>query len=504
MKRVLIAFGLLIVLSLGLMAGVYARADMTRDRVELRREALYGDPSAADGLRVTFHMTAGDDLNWTTAVTLGGGEPETVFFRGRPDVEGYMWSSWDMDAYLDMFSCLLEEGVRADDGHPEEYMDMTSPFSRAVLDVMRRTEVGQRRREVVSLADYTDCVPLNLTVYWERLRGYSSSGWNQAELNELFRVPVKESYYLSIEVTRTEDEYRYAYGPTDAWSEPVTEPAQGETTDRSALPEPGMNGDSQGPADLPEGCWDGFFRDYLNFTDACNDSEGIWIVPSFRTQAGEELLACRDGPGVYYLPRVRLERNENGVYVSDRYVDPDGIDFAGARLLYGTSARPVYLRLGADGESLHLYTLEQGRLWLTVLDAATGEERQRLDLIPLEDATDFILDRGDKVLICAATGDLVLVTEREGVCQAALTTWVDREKSFDYFSLRNAAQRQSALAWDGERLALAEGLNGYLFILDASGLRSVTRYELSPLWDGPTGFARMDNYAAEPMELAFT
>ena len=77
---------------------------------------------------------------------------------------------------------------------------------------------------------------------------------------------------------------------------------------------------------------------------------------------------------------------------SQRTADDGGTfwlcNFAAMESFYelGEDWQDAYLMLSEDGQRLELFTVEDGDVWLTVLDAGTGSAEQRLLLFPAETA----------------------------------------------------------------------------------------------------------------------
>ena len=64
MRKSLLLFLLLVALSAGLLAGACAAVQGRRETVSYRTEPLAGDPTAADGVELTWVSTCGYHLFW--------------------------------------------------------------------------------------------------------------------------------------------------------------------------------------------------------------------------------------------------------------------------------------------------------------------------------------------------------------------------------------------------------------------------------------------------------
>ena len=80
MRKSLLLFLLLVALSAGLLAGACAAVQGRRETVSYRTEPLAGDPTAADGVELTWVSTCGYHLFWhSTFPAAAPEEAETRF-----------------------------------------------------------------------------------------------------------------------------------------------------------------------------------------------------------------------------------------------------------------------------------------------------------------------------------------------------------------------------------------------------------------------------------------
>lgn len=88
MRKSLLLFLLLVALSAGLLAGACAAVQGRRETVSYRTEPLAGDPTAADGVELTWVSTCGYHLFWAQHLSrrrAGGGR--NPLFLLRPEAE---------------------------------------------------------------------------------------------------------------------------------------------------------------------------------------------------------------------------------------------------------------------------------------------------------------------------------------------------------------------------------------------------------------------------------
>lgn len=476
MKRYLIGFSLLLCFAAGLLVWTSVSVNSRRDQVEVRETVIYGDRSAARGLTVGFRSASfsGQRLRWNTVFTLGEGElrPETEFAYVKK--WNYAWD-WSWRAQMLPASWNFSGSNWLFDSPNQRLMNMLLPAQ----GVAARTQVGETRTEVVSLADYYQYFPLTLSASW-RYHSYFMDEGDAVLLGRIFRLPVLPEYYVQVSVTRwgeNEADRFYRSAETGAYAEPVIVPASADHT---------------AEAPYVEGSWSDGWTLSMPAVPAEN---GVYVYPSCRTEDGEELFEYPDGPGVYFIP-MGLEQGA---------AEPGWLALRRTRLFYPTNGQPLDMYLSEDGGSLLLYTRENERLVLTCLDSVTGEARQVLDLLDMTD-TDLLVTKVLDGLYLAVleNGDLALVEERDGQCRALLTSRIDLDLEVRLGSrdlgLRHLIFENTAMAWDGQRLALADCYSELVAVIDSTGLRFLAQYDYSPRWDGRGSY---NIYEKLPMTVWF-
>ena len=95
MRKSLLLFLLLVALSAGLLAGACAAVQGRRETVSYRTEPLAGDPTAADGVELTWVSTCGYHLFWhSTFPAAAPEEAETRFsYSGQKQSCSGRWRS---------------------------------------------------------------------------------------------------------------------------------------------------------------------------------------------------------------------------------------------------------------------------------------------------------------------------------------------------------------------------------------------------------------------------
>lgn len=401
MKKYLVLLAAVLALSVGTLAAGHLYINSAKDKIDIRETVIKGDPAAAAGLAVTCHTRDWDGhLLWDTTFTPGGAEEAQTDFRlsgeGEPDLH-QMSDYAGLEQVTGNFSL---QGVDLDLQEASYYL------LKPVRDVASRTAAGESRTETVCLNDYYDHFPLDLNTYSREypdasIDVYSEEcGW----LDEYFRVRFDQPVWREVTVKKGRQGQVIAY-------------------------EMGAE-DMSGEGDL--------------FSCGLVTERGIFLIAETVDANGEfdGRLECRDGPGVHLI-QYREDGN------AESYVD-----MFEPRLFYPTGeARTLWLGISPDERELLLYTCEDGRLVLTVLDPATGEVLQRLDLIETEEENRFFsVIEWDGLYLAVSRKDMFSLVIREGGRYEQVFTGALDLKSAEEWRVLSGV---SALAWDGRHMALA-------------------------------------------------
>ena len=407
MKKYLYLLAAALLLSVGTLAAGHLRVNGAREKMDIRETVLAGDPAAAAGLSVTCHTRDWDGhLLWDTAFTPGGAEQAETVFRlsGAGEEEPFRWSdSVQLEQTSDSFNMRGRNFNLDDQSNPYYLM-------RPVRDVASRTAAGEARTETVRLADYYESYPIALNTASRKYPNSSIDVYSgeSAWLGEYFKVKVDETLVRVVAVEKD------GAGQVVSISMDI---GQKDTN---------CGGSLVGRGVITE--------------------QGIFLIAESVDVSGnpDGRLTCRDGPGVHLI-RYREDREDESF---ESYVD-----LFEPRLFYPTGdGRALELAVSPDESELLLYTQEDGKLVLTVLDPATGEVLQRLDL--LEQAVGnwgISVIEGDGLYLAVTELDrFSLVSRESGRYEQVLTGTLDMEGEeqsvFGY---------DPALAWDGERMAVA-------------------------------------------------
>ncbi len=463
----LAVFALVLVLSVSLLLGTAVSLFDAQDNVEVR-ETCMGDRSALQGLTVTFHSTA-NIIGWDTAFTFGEGaaEPRSDFTYKPKYSYRNLSPSFDMELWSPVFSTESSSTVA---GLSLAYNNSNDRYDRKVNEVVGRTNPGEIRSEVFYLADIVDLLPWELDSSY----GFYSGGDNARQRNDLadlFRVRVPEDEMVEITVKKSVGRLSVYSHYVEEYHEPLVRPV---SDDREASAP--ANGSLTSPT-------------VRAFGDA--GEAGVWVYPTVLDRDGGNVVEYRDGQGLYFIPRAVGDLAEQ-IPSSELFaVEYGGLLPKRGRLLYPTDETPVGLHLSSDEKHVQLFTKVDGMLWLTVLDASDGTLIDRMEVMPF-DGDGFLYERekGTRFLACDKAGGLFVAEERDGSAAPVLTTAIDLDTSLDgrYFVsdlFRNSDYTD--FAFDGTRLAVADGSDQILMTADESGITCVARLEYSPVWNGTTG-----------------
>ncbi len=412
MKKYLCILLLALLFSLGTLAGGHLWVNGARERMDIRETVITGDPAAAAGLAVTYRTRDQEGhLLWETTYTPGGAErAETDFrFSAKGERESYYRRAMvSLEQASDNFHA---GGVSIPtENERDYYYDL---LLLPAWDVASRTPVGEERTETIRLADYYDYYPLSFNIQSVDNPGLNAhlNSDEYVQLKEYFRVAVDEAALRTVTVIR--DSESMSVEMTRADDDPSHESG------------------------------------YLS-SEGVITEDGIFLVAESTDSSGvpDNRLQCPDGQGIHFIPLQDPDAPQDPTM-------PEGLDLSGLRLFYPTGeARTLRLSISPDKKELLLYAQEDGKLTLSVIDAATGKLLQCLDL--LEDTgTQYIqLIEMDALHLAVTEEDRFSLVSKEGgrygqVLSGQLGMIEEEERAVQL------GRGRQMLAWDGRRMALA-------------------------------------------------
>lgn len=440
LRRSLILFAVLLLLSVGALAAGHAAVSGMQEEVCITEMTYAGEPAA--GLRVDLHTYYGNYLSWRTSYTAGTDPaPETDFTFS---ISGN-WEETEAAADARLSIGTVSLGMSGND------LDLTDSLSlgwgepsmlRPAADVASRTPAGETYTEIFDLRDYYSYYLLNLYC--------SSVEQDEADMDaviQYFKIPVREGTMLEVCIRKDE-------------AGRVCEVDMGPVGYVSAFASAG-----EAPA-VPVG-EDGVPT--LNSESVVTD-QGIYLVLWTDGSAAEVFSEIEGGYGVYFIP---FEKQESGKL---------HIAAAQTQNIYALDPETVqslHIVESQDGTRLLLFTQEQDQVFLTVLDIETRTALQRLPLSM--DHLPEVFQEASRLLLYGWNADytqprFLLLCQEEDAYRLELDVPAYQFDEADYWIF------SPSFCFDGQRLAVAYFPKSYysctvcLLVYDQTGLRYAGRY----------------------------
>lgn len=418
------------------------------DQVYYTETTLYGDSAAAEGLTITAENNWHSHLLWETNYPVGGTAASSFRFSadGIEKVRIPVFRGLQIDSYP-------EDTVHL----PEEMPDIG--LSGAFREAVSETAPGEDTLIRVQLKSYFDYYPLNVTIdtpeiqatrgfldrYYEEYEGVSFEPRlrDTEVLQEFFRIPVLDSEWVEISVSRDE--------AGNMWS----------------------SGGGRGVE-----CDAFYFYTYSTLTDdAC--------YLTFDTHSAEGQIVDTSlipgGYGIYRIPYEPERTDEDGDPACPLVTNETEMVFP-----LDPSVRVVMLHANEMQNRLLLYTVEDEMYVVSVLDTATMELLQRLELCETsvtDNPSMRIAPQDDFVLVLLySENKLAVMEETDGKYTTEFCCDIPLEESqyLNYY--------RSHADYDGEKLAIVIPKDAEYFqassdflltVYDASGLLYYGKYDCS-------------------------
>lgn len=463
MRRAIAALLALTLLAAAGLVCAHWTVNGTRESVEMHERVLYGDGSAAEGMRLHVPVYSGGHLFWDTELETGvSGTAETDFrFLSERWYGGEQRGRVHNGLYASLMTNMGAGGNFGTefDFESEYYGGYEDYFYVVYGDILRavasRTEPAQEHTERVELTDWIDFVPVQFDV---GLPGYIykyDGGENCVELSrgdpgelgamlaERFHIPLEGSCPVDISVSKN------TAGEIVEWQ-------------ISQASDEGFEGDNAEAAYTDS--WSGLNVNTWSFVteDAC------WFVfdqwQSDRELGRIDFSALPGGRGVYRLP---FEYEGEDSQVTRVYLDD-------MKTVLPVAESENIEMFDTDGEHLLMFTSDGEALYLTQALLEEPEKAVRARLLELEELPEEYdmydgIDRaalGQGLYCVWTTGGRLLLLEADagGEYEMCLNvraypegvdtgmTWgipQDWNISLGYDNLC------TAMLWNGERLAVA-------------------------------------------------
>jgi len=452
MRKAMIIFALLLVLTIGGIS--YAHASLTASQydVSFTEVASYGDVSAVDGLTVSVQTQLAQHLLWDSVYTFGQ-EPntQTTFdFSSKPrNWQGeYIANALSLDILSD-FSISAYGGDLLSDSERDSIFrnewdsalsqDITS-MSAFFYDVASRTKNGEQHSETINIRDYYEYYSINVNFFEYQMspnyfirydgegRQYISKQVDYIETREVFsnyfKIPVPENHRVTVDI------HKDSAGNVVQISLTQESPVWLRAVSVDTKPGIYFALETEGLTDL---------RDI-------NGNFGIYLLPA-------STILDYDGAE---LPTLDYH-NLSAVYPLDESVHVQRLD------------------LSEDESCLNLLTIEDDILFLTVIELATMTERQKLPLFDNigEQRWQNVIYKGGLFFLLLDDARFVLAQmSGDSIYQIVLSDARDYELlNEDVFASGYYRHYDPVVSWDGARLAIVTAAqpffthidNGYTF-----------------------------------------
>ncbi|MBQ8815363.1 MAG: hypothetical protein IJZ85_12810 [Lachnospiraceae bacterium] len=419
MRKSMGVFIALLVIAVSAAAVSFAAVDRTGHEIEIDEEILYGDKTVAEGLSLEIPVSLSANLFWDTTYVVGKDSlPQTdVWFT---PTKHYEYGSGVQNSFS-----LITYGGGGASTTGTMVLENYAPYGmeEAFIDVAARTAPGEEHTELVRYRDYREFYPLCASVIINNQECVGEQGYNpgddkqaltdQEYLVGQMKVPIPEDCYIDITIQKNEDGGVCGY---DYY-----------------LVDGGM--------------------DTLNAVSAVTDRALYYAVEArVSTEAGEKIPAegMEDWYGIY---RMNYQIVKNGDY---DVVVPD-LENIERVIPLDTEVRLLEMRSGKDENKMLLFTAEDGMTYLNVIDYATLETVQRLELFPAdEDVVSREIIYKDGLLVWTASDyQMAVLTEPDrGVYELEFTGSLWTEEMKAEIGTLHMSIGDMAVDYDGEKLAI--------------------------------------------------
>ena len=325
MKRALFAFTALLTTTAVVFVVALATILPTTEKVTFSANPQYlvGDPANVQGLQLVAETQMDGQLHWTTTFTPAEPPSCESQFRFSAQSEPVLYTPSTTDPQLTITSFI---NITVTSGDVFDYNSTSYPGYRdMVQDVASRAPAqGGSYTETVVLRDYMDFYPISVEISDWALEGYSF--YETVDLSSVFPIPIPGN--LTAEITVT------------------------------VQPDGTISGFSFYAPEMPY-----ITAKAVYFQDA-------FYVPFPYDVMDLDLDDTAVTPGLYRLPLIRTED------------DAGMVDVSGVELVAPMDAPAQAMALTGNGQQLALVTsaTDSHPNRLTLIDLATGTQRQQFDL----------------------------------------------------------------------------------------------------------------------------
>lgn len=321
MRKSLILSLLLLILAASSFDYIHTSVDASKDAVVIDETVLYGDKSIAEGIAVDLSTHCDYRLFWDTRYTVGEKPEISTNFT-------FSQAQRQPERLGPTFNISLD-GMFSGWGASGNLGLSAETFPLPVRDVVTRTKPGENRTETVYVKDYYDFYPIWVEFEWPT--GFAVNEDTNDLFADYFRIPVHPEHQIEINVEKSAAGGAYQIGVSSVQGNVYSHATSTVTTSH---------------------CF---------FTFACATEDGQLLDTS----------NIPGGYGIYRFPR----HTQSGVHIltADELQTVFPLD--------AERARVIALETSQDKTRLLLVTSEDGDYMLTVIDAATLVELQKLSIM---------------------------------------------------------------------------------------------------------------------------
>ena len=418
MRKILCLLLALLILSVGSLTFAFHSVNNTADQVELKETVLYGDKSKAEGLTVRSQNNYRDRCHWDTTYVIGAQPVADTAYRFTAEAEYNRSRGTPRALYLTtQINAYFSNGAENPSGLSQAYQELYESMG-----------PNEEKEIEVYVKDYHDFYPIT---GWLELPGCFFD-WDPLDM-------IRDRF--------TEEELAIIEGMENFFRIPVLEDDK-ELIALTTNTEKEIVGSGSGSIS-----GDDFYLDTISpYTD-----EAIYIVFDAHTNEGEiiDTSYIPGGYGIYRLPYHAKEADTHG------HTAAVAIDELAMVYPLDPNLHLYGMTLSGDKEQLLLYTREENTFYLTVIDVATMDTLQKLELGKWREDTYGwrLFDENENFLAFTLNDGELVVAERQdnGTYTITLRTELrlgESDSPFANFYL----SRNAALAYDGERLAVIDSL----------------------------------------------
>lgn len=442
----------LLLISASAIVWAHASINSEKDNVTLSETVLYGDRSEAENLSVTTHICQSGHLFWDTTLKTGDENLIDTDFRFTQKEENN-FPDFDYGVTVEATgSCGYSAGDIEYDLLPE-----TAQFA------ADHTQNGEYHSETVNLKDFYDFFPLRIIVDIKGFNYYSDDVFateaNAAdeikeEFLDYFRFPIEEDFLYDIAIQKDAEGRIISYEGNPAETETFWLTTLSTVTD-----------------------------------DAC------YFTFDLSSWPGIDTSMIKGGYGIYRLPLSVIEEQDTyfGTVSGETEIYPENLSTV---YQLDENIEIIDFKASEKHDELILTTLENGFYRITVLDASTGRELQKIQAMQQSADGDGFYQTFyyDDFMAIKDIDNRFAVIEinDDGEFIPVITT---HPFEADLSTIITSA---SGLAWDGEKLAFAsyiyeeypsesyensyyllEKCGFYLLVLNEEGVLYAGKYDSS-------------------------